>query len=88
MWLRNTGEDCGTLADSNEDWAARCSCGTSVKTAARSRTAMKTGLPRGRRVVAGRLSLVAPGDRRSGCRASAAGGGPEKDRSGMLPGGR
>jgi hypothetical protein len=45
---------------------------------------MKTGLPRGRRIVAGRLSLAAPGDRRSGCRASAAGGGPEKDRSGML----
>jgi hypothetical protein len=49
---------------------------------------MKTGLPGGRRIVAGRLSLAAPGDRRIGCWASAAGGGPEKDCSGMLPGGR
>jgi hypothetical protein len=55
-----------------------------VKTTARSGTTMKTRLPRGRRIVAERLSLAAPGDRRSGCRASAAGGGPEKDRSGML----
>jgi hypothetical protein len=42
-------------------------------------------LPRGQRMVAGRLSLAAPGNRRSGCRASAAGGSPEKDRS-MLTG--
>jgi hypothetical protein len=43
------------------------------------------GLPRGRRIAAGRLSLAAPGDRCNGCRASVAGGSPEEDRS-MLTG--
>jgi hypothetical protein len=56
-------------------YLARCLVGEST-----------AGLPRGRRIAAGRLSLAAPGDRRSGCRASAAGDGPEKDRSGMLTG--
>jgi hypothetical protein len=40
------------------------------------------------RCLVGGSTAGLPRGRRSCCRASAAGGGPEKDRSGMLPGGR